>query len=103
MLNIHVKKAKATQQSEIILTGPSSTQDQQPIIATTPMEALKTTEKTAATTTTTATTTSIEPPTTTTTTITTTMEVPVEEVKTSENELKTSVVEQVKNITMEKK
>ncbi len=95
MPNIRGKsKAKTTQQSEVIPTGPSSAQDQHPVTATTPMEALKTTEKTAAT--------IVEPPTTTTTTTTTTMETLAEEVKAPENKLKTSVVEQVKKITMGK-
>ncbi len=56
-------KAKAIQQFEVIPTSSSLAQDQQPVTATTPIEAPKTTEKTAAT--------IVEPPTTTTTTTTT--------------------------------
>ncbi len=58
------------------------------------MEVLKTTEKTAVT--------IVKLLTTTTTTTTTTMKAPAEKVKASENKLKTSVVEQVKKITMGK-
>ncbi len=95
MSNIHGKsKTKATQQFEVILTGSSSAQNQQLVTATTSIEAPKTTEKTA--------TTIVELLTTTTTTTTTTMEAPAKKVKALENKLKTSVVEQIKKITIRK-
>ncbi len=91
MLNIRGKsKVKATQQFEVISTSLSSAQDQQLVTATTPIKAPKTTKKTA--------TTIVKPPTTT----ITTMEALAEEVKAPENKLKTSVVKQIKKITMRK-
>ncbi len=89
MPNIHVKKAKATQQFEVISTGLNSIQDQQLVTATTSMKTLKTTEKTAAT--------IIKPLITTITTTTT----PIEPLKTTEKTTTTPVKNQFKSITGE--